>query len=591
MGYAGLAPPQINMYDNQTRAERAIFGSTINYRPSDWFRNRLNVGLDWNERLATLFFPIDRTTPPAYGATNARGHIRQFAPNTRNWTLDYVGTAAFNLPRELASETSFGMQLNAYRFESLQADGLGLLSNSVNLVSNAEERNAFQSFSEQNSLGFFVQQQMGWRNRLFVTGALRFDDNSAFGSEFNQVVYPKAQLSWVISEEPFFGAATFIDQLRLRSAWGRAGNAPAPFSADRTWGTARTVLEDGTAQGSVIAAAFGNPNLRAETGQELELGFDASILRDRLGIEFTYYNQRTKDALLNVPVAPSSGFGTYINAPAGTGTQLQNVGEIRNSGMEWSFFGSPVNLPNLTWDARFGLSTNRNELVSFGGTREDPIPVGYRGSQRHAEGYPLGHYWAIPVARDASGELILTSQGWAALSTDSIYVGPSVPTREASLTNTFTIRNNLSLYAFLDYKGGYYLFNMVGQTAEQDNVSWTANNPARLEPGCASAECQAAREEWRIRQSDSNLIFMERADFVKLRELSLTYRVPSSLLQRVGTGTGLSVTMAGRNLHTWTGYSGVDPEVNIQGAADFIRADQMSVPPTRRWVATVNVNF
>jgi TonB-dependent starch-binding outer membrane protein SusC len=581
-GYLGLAPPQINIYDNRTRAERAMFGSTVNYRPVDWFRNRLNLGLDWNQRLATLFFPIDRESPPAYGATNARGIINQYAPNTRNWTVDYAGTVALNLNPSLSSETSFGMQLNAYRFESLQANGTGLLSNNVRLVSNAEERTAFESFSEQNSLGFFVQEQLGWRNRVFVTGALRFDDNSAFGSQFNQVVYPKAQLSWVVSEESFFDNLTFVDQLRLRGAWGRAGNAPAPFAADRTWGTSRVVLEDGTVAGGLSADAFGNPNLRAETGQELELGFDASVLRDRLGIEFTYYNQQTKDALLNVPVAPSSGF---------TGSQLQNVGEIRNSGMELSFFGSPINLPTVGWDARFGLSTNNNKLVSFGGTREEPIPVGYRGSQRHAEGYPLGHYWAIPVARNASGELVLTPQGWAALGTDSVYVGPSVPTREASLSNTITILNNLSLYAFLDYKGGHYLYNMGGQTAEWDNVAFTAVNPARLESGCASAECQAAREEWRIRQSDSNLMFIERADFVKLRELSLTYRVPSSLLQRLGTGAGMSVTMAGRNLHTWTDYSGVDPEVNIQGDADFIRADYMSVPPTRRWVATVNVNF
>jgi TonB-dependent starch-binding outer membrane protein SusC len=580
-GYLGLAAPQINDYDNRTRAERAIFGATVNYRPFEWFRHRVNLGLDWNQRLATLFFPIDRGNPPAYGATNARGFVGQFAPNTRNWTVDYAGTIALPLTQSLSSETSFGMQLNAYRFESLQANGTGLLSNAVRLVSNAEERVAFESFSEQNSLGFFVQQQVGWQNRVFLTGALRFDDNSAFGEQFNQVIYPKAQASWVVSEEAFFNLA-MVDQLRLRGAWGRAGNSPAPFAADRTWGTSNVVLEDGSVVGGFSANAFGNPDLRAETGQELELGFDASIFNDRLGIEFTYYNQQTRDALLNVPVAPSSGF---------TGSRLQNVGEIRNSGIELSFFGSPISLPNVVWDARLGFSTNDNRLVSFGGTRDTPIPVGYRGTQRHAEGFPLGHYWAQPVARDAEGNLILTAQGWAAVGNDSLYVGPSVPTREASLTNTITIMRNLSLYSFLDYKGGHYLFNMGGQTAEFDNVSWNAVNPARLEPGCTSAACQAAREDWRIRQSSSNMMWIEPADFIKLRELSLTYRVPTSLTQRMGTAAGLNVTLAGRNLATWTKYSGTDPEVNIEGNADFTRADYMSVPPTRRWVATVNVNF
>jgi TonB-dependent starch-binding outer membrane protein SusC len=221
---------------------------TTTRRP--FFRNRLTTGLDWNQRLATLFFEIDRSPTPAYGTTNARGFVGQFAPNTRNWTFDYAGTLSFAPLQDISTETSFGMQLNAYRFESLQANGTGLVSNSVRLVSNAEEKNAFETFSEQNSLGFFVQQQVGWMNRLFVTGALRFDDNSAFGSEFNQVIYPKAQVSWVVSEEPFFDLP-MVDQLRLRGAWGRAGNSPAPFAADRTWGTSTVVMEDGAGAGGL----------------------------------------------------------------------------------------------------------------------------------------------------------------------------------------------------------------------------------------------------------------------------------------------------------------------------------------------------
>jgi TonB-dependent starch-binding outer membrane protein SusC len=569
VGYLGLAPPQINDYDNRTRAERAVFGTTVNYNPTSWFRNRLTAGLDWNQRLATLFFTIDRGTPAAYGTVNARGHIRQYAPHTRNWTFDYGGTIALNPLQDIATETSFGMQLNMYRFESLQADGLGLISNQVRLVSNAEEKNAFETFSEQNQVGFFVQQQVGWMNRLFVTGALRFDDNSAFGSEFNRVIYPKAQLSWVVSEEPFFDIRA-IDQLRLRGAWGKAGNAPAPFAADRTWGTSSVVNEDGSVSGGLATSAFGNPNLRAETGQEIELGFDASLLQNRIGFEVTYYLQQTKDALLNVPVAPSSGF---------TSGQLQNVGEIRNSGLELSLFGSPITSRNVTWDARLGVAFNSNELVSFGGARDEPIGVGYRGTQRHMEGYPLAVYYGYPILRDAQGAIVRLPNGQAALDSANLtYIGPSSPTREMSLTNTLRIMRNLSLYSFVDYKGGHHMYNMSGQTADWDLVSWEVVNPDR-DP-----------DDYAIRQSNSNMRYIEKADFVKLRELSLTYTLPQALYRHMRAG-GMSLTLAGRNLATWTGYSGLDPEGNIEGAHDFIRAESNSVPPTRRWVATFNVNF
>src|SRR5690606_839546 len=243
------------------------------------------------------------------------------------------------------------------------------------------------------------------------------------------------------------------------------------------------VLEDGSVTGGLSASAYGNPDLRAEVGEEIELGFDASFLNDRKGAEFTCYNQKTKDALLSVPVAPSSGF---------TGSRLQNVGEIANSGIELAVYGTPIARPNFVWDARAGFATNSNKVVSWGGVRDEYIPVGYRSSQRHEEGYSIAGYWAFPLARDASGNLILTPQGWADMEDEAVYVGPSTPTREASLTNTFTMFGNLSLYTYLDYKGGHYLFNMSRQTADWDNVSYEIVSSTN------------ADEEWQMRMSDSN---------------------------------------------------------------------------------------
>jgi hypothetical protein len=91
--------------------------------------------------------------------------------------------------------------------------------------------------------------------------------------------------------------------------------------------------------------------------------------------------------------------------------------------------------------------------------------------------------------------------------------------------------------------------------------------------------------------SDSNMMYIEPADFIKLREVSLTYNVPQRFTQRLGTNGRVSLSIAGRNLATWTDYSGLDPETNIEGDANFTRAEYMSVPPTRRWLATVNVSF
>src|SRR5690606_24619433 len=121
-------------------------------------------------------------------------------PLSHVYTVDYAGTLTANIAEDWTSAFSAGMQMNKRRNETVSIDGQGLVTNSLNLVSAAAQRSAGQSFSEQTSLGFFVQEQVGYQDRIFATAAIRVDDNSAFGKDFSLVVYPKASLSWVISE-------------------------------------------------------------------------------------------------------------------------------------------------------------------------------------------------------------------------------------------------------------------------------------------------------------------------------------------------------------------------------------------------------
>ncbi len=567
-GWRGLGPEEMRIHNDVTETERFVLGATVNYQPFEWLRNRVTLGMDAGDRIGTLFYPIDRTGREPFGATYAQGYISNLDRVTRDYTLNYSGTASFDVTPELTSSTSVGMQYLAENYRSVQTVGEGLISDDVRLIDDANNlrTSVFENTRQERSLGFFVEEQLGWQNRLFVTGAVRIDDHSAFGSNFELAVYPKAAVSYVISEEPFF-QVPWVDNLRLRAAYGQAGNAPAPFSADRIYEAANVVMEDGTLASALSPDAYGNPDLRAERGEEIEIGFESSLFEDAVGVEFTYYNSRTNDALISVPVAPSTGF---------TGSTLQNVGTIANSGLELSIFGSPVRTPDVTWDARFNISTNNNELRSLGATR-DFIPVGYRSSQRHQEGYPIAGYWAEAVQYDGSGNLVLDDAGRPVLSEEMEFVGPSTPTREASLTNTVTLFGNLQLYGFMDYKGGHYLFNMSEQTSVQDGNHPIANDPT------------VSEEEWLVLRYGGNGPFIEKADFVKLRELSVRYNLPNEWVSRFGAD-GLSVSLAGRDLAVWSNYSGADPEVNI-GGASFTRGESNSVPMMRRIVASMNVTF
>lgn len=594
-GYRGFGPDQSNEFDLTVREERTTIGLTASFDPWSWFENRLVLGLDKYDVRETNFFQIDSTAK--WGATEGTGQITQRLPFTHTWTVDYSGSVRAPLTAELTSRSSVGMQLNARQYRRYTTTGEGLVANNVNLVGTAAVTTASEGFDEQTSLGFYVQEQIGWRDRLFVTGAVRIDDNSAFGSNFSLVAYPKFSASYVISEEGYFNGLglSFLDHLKLRAAWGQAGNAPAPFTADRTVQADIVTIEDQSTN-ALRPSEFGNPDLKAETGSEWEIGFDASLLRGALGLEVTYYNQHTRDALMEIPDAPSSGF---------PGTHLVNIGEIANSGFELLATASPVRKPSFQWDLTATFATNSNELVSFGGTREEVIFGAFDVTQRHREGYPLGGFWVTDVARDASGNPILNAAGNVTVNASCTwpdpvdpdgyggtcaerFVGSSVPTREFGLSNTFTVFGNLRIFGQLDYKGGFYQYCAICSiNARSDQNDWLSNDP--------DADSVARK----VHQSTQTASRVSKGDFLKIREIALTYSIPTSWGGPFRVAR-YSFTVSARNLVTFTGYDGLgDPEVLwSRSTADgggannrFEVLDYASVPPPRRITASLNVNF
>ncbi len=612
-GFRNFNPWLSNEFDRQNRLERLTIGLTGNWAPLEWFRHKLTLGLDRQSYRETEFFRQDTTGRRPWGTINATGAIDHEIPLIHRWTMDYSGSVDLDLSDKINSVFSAGMQLNARTYRGFFVIGEGLVANNLNLIGSSASRSADEQLSEQTSLGFYLQEQIGWRDRVYVTGAVRIDDNSAFGSDFSLVVYPKASVSWIVSEEDFYNL-DFMDQLKLRFAWGRAGNAPAPFSADRTHTTSQGVVRQGATDAIVNTlqtSSYGNPNLKAETGQEWETGFDASLLDGRAGIELTYYNQRTVDALISVPDAGSTGF---------TGSHLVNIGEITNSGIELLVTGTPIFTRNFAWDASLAFSTNKNRLKSFGRDdegnpiREESIFGSFADVQRHREGFPMGAFWAVDVERDANGAVVLRDPAgtivtdpalgnptvlgscrWAPsdptwdrdAECDDIYMGPSRPTREAALTNTFTVFGGLRIFTQFDYRGGHYQWCAICSINSRiDLNTWDINTGGTpLNPNVSEADVEALR-------SLQTISHISKADFIKFRELALTYTLPSQWTRFIPGGSRWSVTLSGRNLAIWTKYKGRgDPEVQFSPNSDFTMLDYASTPQTRRLSFSVRASF
>lgn len=560
-GFFTLRPEFANTYDNRTSADRFILSASANYRPVEWFQNRLQVGIDNNSRRATLFYAPDESGLAPFGANVRDGFIAQATPVTQILSVDYGGSMVYNLSEAVRSDFSFGFQFQHTEYQRTAAEGRALGSANTRTVSSAAVTSGNQQFSENKSLGIYVQEQIGLNDRLFFTGAVRMDNNSVFGSEINRVFYPKLSASYVISEESFFDFDA-VDQLRLRTAWGQAGNSPGAFDAVRTYSTLVATLDNGSTVPALRYASFGNPDLKPERSSEFEIGFDLNMYRDRLNFEFTYYNSFTTDALLNVSVPPSTGF---------SGNRLENLGEISNSGFEVLATFIPYDAPNLQFVNTLSFSTNKNELISFGDGRDSQIFGIYAPVQRYEEGKPLGAFWSRRAVVDANDNLVLE---------DPEYRGPSLPTREIRYSAELNFMENWRLFALFDYAGGHYQFNVKDWRRDRAGLSWEVINP------------DADPNEVRSRMNATQTYYsVQEADFIKLRDLSLSYRLPARWVNQAGvSNTTLSLT--GHNLAVlWTKYGGQDPEVNFHGDADFSRVDSWTAPPMRRISASINVNF
>ncbi|HEX8830805.1 MAG TPA: TonB-dependent receptor, partial [Longimicrobium sp.] len=498
-------------------------------------------------------------------------------------------TAVFDLPHSVTSKTTLGGQYYRTKADTVYAHGEIFPAPLLSAIDATTFNRVNNEFSLENAeLGFFGQQQFGWLDRRFVTVGVRTDDNSAFGRDFDRVFYPKASVSWVISEEPFFNLP-FLNTLQLRGAYGEAGKQPPTFAAVRTYAP---IIGTGD-QPAVTPRYIGNLTLGPERGKELELGFDAGFFDDRAGVEVTYYNKRTLDAILERDISPSIGF---------SGTQFFNAGEVRNSGWEVAARGRPVERRNLSVDLNASVATNSNRVVSLGLTGLTSVTAG--SFLEHREGYPIGSFFeqrvlsaTLDPAGNATNVQCDNGSGGAMLCTGpdnkygtaddapNVYLGRSLPKVEGSFGSTLTLWQNLRVYGLLDFK--------TGMKKVDGNTRVRCTFFGRCEENYYPRRFDAVRIA-QI-QSSRNLVdfLIADASFTKLREVSLTWTLPQRFTRRTGTHRA-SVSVAGRNLHTWTDYPGLEPEAMFLGGSrggNFGAFEQTTLPQLRSWIVSMNLSF
>jgi len=563
-------------------ANRLTTGINADWHPLSWLTGRATIGYDVVNRNDVQFFPTGQVADYPGGDNSNRVGARQDNRFTVSQTsVDLGASARFRLSPVIGSRTSVGAQFFRDLARGNYASGRGLPAGS-GTITGARTTEARDTAVEARSIGSYIEEEVNLRERLFVTGALRFDDNSAFGQNFNATVYPKASVSWLMSDEPFFNTG-FLNTFRLRAAYGVSGQQPGTTDALRFF-NATPGKRLGLPTTGVSFASLGNQNLKPERSYEFEAGFDAGLFKDRLSVEFTFYSKLTRDALISRDIAPSLGASQ---------SQFVNLSRIRNRGVELALSTRIIDSRSVAWDLTLSGSTAHNKILDLG-EGVSPIFIGFY--QQHRAGYPAGGFWAPTFTfNDANGDGIIDldpnrdgvfDDAEVALSDSAVFRGSAIPTREASLNSQLAFfGGNVVLGTQFDYRGGHLVDNSLEQFR-----CFSVVNCRGLYDRSAPLEEQAKAQATFLPGGGNSVAFLEPGWFIKLRELSLTFFAPDRWA-RMFRANRLSLTLAGRNLWTIDDYSGVDPEVNAFAQDNFASSDFESQAQVRYWTARVNVGF
>ena len=559
--------------------------------PSEGLSINLITGYDAFTQLARGFKPVG-------GVAQPNGFSRRGDLTKQLYNADLNARYEIALSPSITSVTNGGVTYQYDKSESIinEATNLGPIVETVDggtIVASSD------LIAERSLRGAFLQETLSYNNRFFLTVAGRVDESSVFGADNRTQFYPKLSGAYVLSDEPFWtgGLANVVDLFKIRASWGKAGNLTGIGPFERF--TNYNPISFGGQTGLVPSASLGNPDIKPETQTEFEIGADLSLLGNRLGIEFTYYDQTIDDLLLSRVLAPSTG----------ATTRIENVGQLTNTGVELLVRGVVVQKPGLNLEVTAQFSHNSNEVTDLGGTR---FAIGGFTSQWAIEGQPLGVFNWRAYARHLDGpnqgDVLLTpgglpqaERGDQALQDATgngamrdangqptgtllrVIVGDPNPDWTGAFITDFTYKQ-WSFRMQWDAVQGFDVMNWNRRNFDRHNYRGGYEYGLELKDGSTIPKGTAnARGSGLILEE-----YVEDGSFIKLREIALAY----TLRPRAPWLRSVQIRLSGRNLVSIDDYRNYDPEVSIQGRETGIRGfDFGTVPIPRTFALGVTLGF
>lgn len=607
----------INESDKQTSIFRLFANMNINYKFTDNLSYTGFTGVNVSNSKVKEFY----NSNTGWGRLqNGRARVKEVNTYSINHSSRLNFRKRFNANHRI--DALAGFEIFHYNFEDFLNEVIGF-ENQTTGVNNISVGTSVSQYSTQrfstNRVSFLSRFNYTLYRRFILTATMRADGSDKFGEGNRWGYFPSAALAWKMTNESFIKDIKAISNLKLRLSYGATGNERIPaYSYLAQLNPAFYASNDNLIFG-LAPSTLPNPDLKWETTEQLNAGVDLGLFGGRVNLTADVYKKITTDLLLNAPIPSQSGFNS----------QFQNIGRIDNSGVELQLSTININKADFKWKTDFNITFNRNEVKDLGGAEFIPIST-FGGWQANVgrvivgeqigtmfgyqfdgiyqiddftwqndsdpnvafedrnfalkDGLPVYSGTALPGRMkysDLNGDGFINDE-------DRKVIGNSAPVHFGGINNTFTYKN-FDLSVFLQWSYGNELYNAakvrlngvqpwmnISQDYFENN--WTPNNPSNTDP-----------EYRRIDQQIASSYYVEDGSYLRLKTVSLGYRLPNKLTKKIGFKS-LKFNLIGNNLLTWTNYSGWDPEVNFNNPL-LSGLDRIAYPRSRNFTLSLNATF
>lgn len=473
------------------------------------------------------------------------------------------------------------------------------------------------STSNYTMASFLGRANYNFKSRYLFTASFRADGSSRF-IDNKWGYFPSGAFAWKISSEPFMKKIKFISSAKLRTSYGYTGNNNVGnFSAYASY---VSPLNSGYTFGNQMingaySSSMGNPGLRWEKTEQMDLGLDVSMFNERIRIETDIYRKNTSDLLLDASLPGSTGYTRQFN----------NIGKVRNEGVEFTLNTTPIKTKDFTWAANFNISFNRNKVLELAENELSLLTSQYWGDDwALIPGYiaklnkPVAQFYGYiydgvykyedfnqlsatsyvlkdnitangesrgniqpgdAKYRDLNGDLVIDNN-------DRTVIGNPLPIHTGGFSNNFTYKN-FDLNVFFQWSYGNDLYNanrLMLETGPRYNVNQFASYANRWSPENQDSDIPGIRG---TSISAYSTRIVEDGSFLRLKTVQLSYSLPSNLMKSLKIKSA-KVYMAAQNIVTWSNYSGYDPEVSVRRTALTPGFDYSAYP--RAFTTTIGLN-